>query len=226
MKKVLLAAAIIGSAFMANAQDNFAPKKGDFGTEIQFAPFSGNEIFSNGGVLSGRYFFTNKDAFTLDFGLAGVNHKEVPNTDDGNCFVKYYNGEFSLTLGYQRHFYNFKRLDLYYGAKISYIHQFCGYKDQKDSNNWSWTNGKVGEYTDGIGNGFGIYLTTGLDFYVYKGLFVGCEINAGFKDIIATNAMSKSCNAGVLTETKGTIGGHDFNGGFSVKPLLRLGWTF
>lgn len=219
MKKLLLVAALVGSAFMANAQESFAPKKGDISTEVQFNPFSGKEIFSNGGVLQGRYFFTNKDAFIVEFGLSGENNKTVGDTQTPNAFVKDYNGEFVLNLGYQRHFYNYKRMDLYCGGKIGYVHQFAGHKNQTDVNNYTWNN-------EGVGNGFNLYVTTGFDFYVYKGLYLGAEINLGFTDVIATNWTQKVVVDGNLNETKTSAGGHNFVGGFGVNPLIRLGWKF
>lgn len=228
MKKILLAAAVLfGSAFAVNAEETFAPKKGDISTEIQFNPFGGDKIFSNGGVLQGRYFFTNKDAFLVEFGLSGTNDKSVGNTDNSTSFTKEYQGRFQINLGYQRHFYNYKRMDLYCGGKIGYVHDFAGYKKQDDVNNYEWTNqGDPENDKIGTGNGFNLYLTTGFDFYVYKGLYLGAEINLGFTDIVATNWTKKKVVNGVLEEKKSSVGGHNFAGGFNVNPLIRLGWKF
>lgn len=236
MKKILLAVAILGSAFMANAQNEFAPKKGSMSTEIQFAPF-GNNIFTtnaitgdkdamqgiNGGVLSGTYFFTNKDAITLDLGLAGYNNKgEIENEAYAgyeNPFTKEYKGIFGISVGYQRHFYNYKRIDLYYGAKLGYYHVFAGHKDQGDDNNYTWTN-------LGTGNGFNAYLTTGINFFIYKGLFIGAEIDCGISDTVYCSTTTKTLVKGDLNETKQDKIGHSLEGGFQVKPLIRLGWAF
>ncbi|MCH5214320.1 MAG: hypothetical protein J1E97_03935 [Muribaculaceae bacterium] len=220
MKKLLLLAVLGSAVLTASAQDNqFAPKKGSFSTEIQFAPFSGTKIFSNGGVLQARYFCTSKDAFVVELGLAGTNDKDVPNGDQSNTFSSNYDGTFQLNLGYQRHFYTYKRLDLYAGGKIGYIHNFKAQKEQADENNWDWNN-------EGTGNGFSLYATTGFDFYVYKGLYLGAELNVGFKDVIKSGATYKYKEDGVLTELKTKVGGHSFKGGFDVNPLIRLGWTF
>lgn len=219
MKKILLAAVVLGSAMCANAEESFAPQAGDFSTEIQFTPFkSTGESFSMT-VLSGRYFFSNKDAFIIELGLSGDNNKEVPDTDHDKIFTRDHSGRFQLNIGYQRHFYNYKRIDLYAGGKVGYIHDFAGHKSQTNDENWTWNN-------SGTGNGFNIYLTTGIDFYVYKGLYLGAEINLGMTDVIATNTTYKTCVAGKENETKTKIGGHKFHGGFDCNPRLRLGWTF
>ena len=116
MKKLLIAALVLGSAMCANAEESFAPEAGDFSTEIQFTPFkSTGESFSMT-VLQGRYFFSNNDAFIIELGLSGDHNKEVPDTDHDNIFTKDYSGRFQLNIGYQRHFYNYKRIDLYVGG--------------------------------------------------------------------------------------------------------------
>lgn len=218
MKKLLVAAALLGSAFMAQAEESFAPEAGDFSTEIQFTPFKSDGTSFSMTAFQGRYFWTDKDAVLFEIGLGGTNKKNVPDTD-GDAFTRNYNGRFMINVGYQRHFYNYKRISLYAGAKVGYIHDFAGSKNQINDDNWSWNN-------EGTGNGFNAYLTTGIDFYVYKGLYLGAEINLGMTDVIATNTTYKNCVAGHETESKTKVGGHDFSGGFDCNPRLRLGWTF
>lgn len=218
MKKFLLAAALIGSAMMANAEETFAPSAGTCSTEIQFAPFS-SQIFSTGGALSSRYFLTSKDALVVEFGLSGTNNKDVDDTANPDAFTKDYKGRFVINLGYQRHYYNYKRIDLYCGGKLGYIHDFAGNKDQLNENNWTWNN-------SGTGNGFNLYLTNGIDFYVYKGLYLGAEINIGFTDVVNTKYTTKTCVNGQTSTLKTTNGGHKFSGGFDVNPKFRLGWNF
>ncbi len=219
MKKFFVAAAILGSALCANAEESFAPEAGTVSTEIQFTPFKSDGESFNMTALQARWFFTSKDALIVELGLSGSNDKEVANTEKSEAFIKDYKGRFVLNLGYQRHFYNYKRIDLYAGGKIGYIHDFAGHKNQTNDDNWTWNN-------SGTGNGFNIYLTTGIDFYVYKGLYLGAEINLGMTDVLTTNTTYKTCVGGTESETKTKIGGHSFSGGFDVNPRLRLGWSF
>lgn len=227
MKKLLLIPLLISaslSSFAEAESESFAPQKGDFSTEIQFAPFS-DEIFSNGGVIQGRYFFSDKNAFIFEVGLSGTNEKSL--LDNGSplsgvgeeSYQKDYNGLFQINLGYQRHFFNYKRIDLYAGFKVGFVHQFTASKVYENQSNWTWTN-------DGTGSGFGVNLNTGIDFYVYRGLFVGAEITAGFNDIIYSNYTVKTVSNNIMSETKYKMGGHTFVGGFNVTPLIRLGWKF
>lgn len=219
----MAAACLFGSFMCSQAQNSFAPEQGDFSTEVKFSPFQSNgETFSLP-ALEVRYFLTGNDALTLELGLNGRNKKVVPNTDNDDAFEKFYHGTFSLELGYQRHFYNYKRVDLYAGGKIGYIHDFAAQTVQTSENNKVWRN----SYDDYVtGNGLSVYLTTGIDFYIYKGLYVGAEINLGFSDVFAVNSKVKTTVAGTETEVKSKVGGHDFIGGFDVDPKIRLGWTF
>lgn len=225
MKKFLLAVALLGGVFAANAQEevSYAPKAGTFSTEVQFNPFSGKNVFENGGVFSGAYFLTDKFAVTLDFGLSGTNTKDVSydSNDKEAGYVKEYEGKFTLGLGAKYYFYNYKRLNLYCGAKVSYIHNFAGHKDctDIDADNYTWNN-------VGTGNGFSIYATTGLNFNLYKGLYVGAELQAGFEDTVYTGATYKTKYNGKVDENKVKAGGHSFDGGFHVTPLFILGWSF
>ena len=223
MKKILLAVALLGSFAFANAEESFAPEQGDLSTEIQFSPFKSDGNSFSMQALQLRYFVSDKDALLLGLGLGGTNRKNVPNTDADDAFTKGYNGTFKIDLGYQRHFYQYKRIDLYAGGKVGYIHEFAGQTVQTNDNNKVWTN-----YNEdgGTGNGFEIYATTGIDFYVYKGLYVGAEINLGFSDVLASKKVTKTTINGSESENKSKNGGHYFDGGFDVNPKIRLGWTF
>lgn len=246
MKKLLVSAVVVLSGVaVASAQNNqvqesYAPQAGSFSTEIQFNPFKGDggvfsngSSISNGAVFSGTYFITDNFAATFDFGLGGTNKKTVtyddPTADNPKETQnkKTYNGTFTLGLGVKYYFYNYKRINLYCGAKAAYYHDFAGTKsvdvydpyNKKELDSWTWNN-------EGTGNGFGIYANTGIDFSIYKGLYLGAEINVGFKDTIKTGATFKSYDAGVTEVVKNKVGGHEFNGGFGVTPVFRLGWNF
>lgn len=129
-----------------------------------------------------RVFTTDKSAFLFQFGISGVNYKDNRYEDNK------YTGQWSIGLGYQYHFYKYKRISVFFGLDASF-EQIFSYKE------------------DSI-NGFSIYIGPGIDFYVYRGLYVGAKINAGIKDVISPN------------------GGHILEGGIGVNPLIRLGWKF
>lgn len=71
-------------------------------------------------------------------------------------------------------------------------------------------------------------LFTGVDFYVYKGLYLGTELGLG----LSNQKLSKMKCRVTLTdendvkdfETNDDV--HNLNLGFYIEPVLRLGWTF
>lgn len=124
----------LGMVSVANAQ--YAPQKGDFATEIGFAPFhskgnDGKTFKLNEGMFKVRYFLTDKDALRLKLGV-GIDNSSDDNTETN--FTSYPNEsesttttetnskktEFKFALGYERHFKTIKRLDIYAGAEFGY----------------------------------------------------------------------------------------------------------
>lgn len=235
MKKIMLAAALFAAtATSAIAQTNeFAPAAGDFSVEVQFNPFSNDFGTFKLDQLKGRYFFSDKDAIRFGIGFGLDNSKTTQDPDNNeDVWSKSKVGNFSIDLGYERHFFNYKRVDLYAGAGLGFALQSASATEQI----------AVGDdlheiKTHNSGNGkrsfteFNVKAFTGIDFYVYKGLFVGAElgIKFGFRNY-----------PGYYTE-----GGYDDNGNWSaslesdkkdkvsnfslktyVEPALRLGWTF
>lgn len=139
MKIAAVAALMIVSGNI-NAQDEFGGKKGNFGTEIQFNPFSNNfETFRIDG-LSFRYFISDEHALRLKFNVELDNTKTgktlvapVPSdytttvayatafdkyTHDKDYSNKITNTNFGVNLGYEYHFAKYGRADLYAGAQV------------------------------------------------------------------------------------------------------------
>lgn len=225
MKKFVILAVAAVAAFSANAADNdFAPAKGDFSTEVQFNPFNSDYTFSLD-ALRGRYFFSDNDALTFQFGINAVNKKTVPNTEN-DAYSSHYNGTFRIGLGYERHFFNYKRIDLYGGANIYYVHGFAQSKEMSDDKNGIRYEGYDNIANVNSSNGFGFNIFTGLDFYIYKGLYCGVEIALGLEDQLVSNYKMVRISGGQEDDTKSKRGGHDFSIDTKVQPLLRLGWRF
>ena len=140
--KIAAVAALMFVSGNINAQDEFGPKKGDFGTELQFNPFSNNfQTFKIDG-LNFRYFISAEHALRLGLNVS------VDNQNNGNSLVapvrtdyttdkdytvayeKYEHGKdyknkvnntnFGINLGYEYHFAKFGRADLYAGAQVAF----------------------------------------------------------------------------------------------------------
>lgn len=217
-KNLTTAIVILTAALSANAQESFVPHKGNVSTEISFSPFNleGNTFKMTS--LNLRGFVSDKDALTFELGLGGTKTKSMPDKDL-TYYTREHEGQFGLSVGYQRHFYQYKRLDLYAGGRVAYAHVFAAEKKHYSDREWYWNN-------EGTGNGFGAAVITGIDFYVYHKLYIGAEIGLGFTDVVASNVTEKYCFNGKVNSRKTNQGGYTFSGGFECTSSLRLGWTF
>ncbi|MFG6391787.1 MAG: hypothetical protein K1V76_05715, partial [Candidatus Amulumruptor sp.] len=213
----------------AMAEESFAPEAGDFSLELQFNPFSNNFDTFKLERLQGTYMLSDKDGLRFGLGLDVHNNKTIKNEDhDGHVSSKY--GDFSINLGYERHFYNYKRVDLYAGAEIIYTHRWAGAKDEiyGADNVWSQTVESINNDGNGhhAGNDFGFNLFTGINFSVYKGLYVGAELGLGLDFENDCWSRTKTTTLNGTDETKGANKNEGFNLAFKANPALRLGWTF
>ena len=237
----------------ANLSAQNKPGKGSFGTEVQFNPFDQNgETFKLDG-LKFRYFVTDKDAIRLKLGF-NLDHSNFTNKEEGETQADYtstefkYNvGDFRLDAGYERHFDISKRVNVYVGGSFGFTRHFASTKLETVSNELSTT--FKGEITNGaitpdskadeldIENmlpavndraywGINAAIFTGLDFYVYKGLYVGTELGLKLENrksskmtyrAVAdkTNYLEETTDKAITTKVKTYI-----------EPVLRLGWTF
>lgn len=218
----------------AQAQHVELPKEGDFSLELQFKPFkSDGNVFEMEG-LKFRIFTSEKDAFlfNIDFSVKVDKNTEdvqIESSSSGtfsNGVKKTTNKTGSVTIGtgYERHYATRGRLDFYSGLGINFIRTFCSAKETTENvyggivNEKKWDNMNQ----DGERAYFGVEMDafTGLDFYVYKRLFVGVELGLGV-------AYAKACEGKYNLESITNLGdAKSVEAKFYVEPALRLGWTF
>lgn len=219
MKKILMIAVMAVAAISANAQ--YTPQKGDFGTEVTFRPFGsansndGSTIKLKEAGIVGRYMLTDKDAVRakLNFGWNSTSNE----TSDGKSYKEGSSTLFGIALGYERHFSVNDRLDLYAGAEASWK-TYGTYKEDVA------TDGSIVELsnTDGGYNKIGVGVFTGINFYVYKKLFVGAELGLSFAHTSYKDSETKYADRTVTIENNKS----NNSLGFYAEPALTLGWTF
>ena len=227
MKKftLVLFVALLSTGF-TSAQDK--PTKGSIGTEIQFNPFDQDgKTFQLDG-LKLRYFLTDKDALRLKFGfgISSGKYQEDATEDD---YVKFKTGDFSLDLGYERHFNLAKRLSWYIGGQVGAFKHFASAKQELTDDRtdrvytvlWFNTTGE-GDDADRAYTGFKASAFTGLDFYIYKGLYIGTEL--GFSGKIIKTCETKRTYRGETEKSKDSY--RETSAGFYLEPVIRLGWSF
>lgn len=245
MKKAsIVVAALLLATAGVQAQENettFGPQAGSFGVELNFTPF-GNSVFSTQGVKV-RYFFNEKMAIrgTIDFSASPRTDFSYQTTGVGDDLreVEYKSksntGSFSIAPGFEYHFASFKRGSVYAGAEIGFGLQTASYKLTNDDNDATTIiKGASYDITDGSITGnrastsFGAGLFTGVDFYVFKNLYVGAELGLRFTTTTEGKVTVKTTdNVGdtVLDETIDDFG-RSSSFGFFCEPSFRLGWTF
>lgn len=268
MRKILfILVAVLMVSGTVSAQEK--PKKGSFGTEVQFNPFDQDgKTFQLDG-LKFRYFISDRDAIRLKFSINTMNDKytDSDSKEEDNIKssykdeFKYNTGDFNLDLGYERHFDLAKRLNAYCGGSVGYMKHFASTKVESYSEEVNGSNTTSSKFSGKIKNGailpssddndfdsedllpkvndvaysgvrFAIF--TGLDFYVYKGLYVGTEFGLS----LTTRSSQKAEYTGKLTEkssnqtteteydTKMTEKTRLTDIKTFIEPVLRLGWTF
>lgn len=245
MKKVIFAAiALAATAMPAMAEEDFAPAAGDLSLELQFNPFSNNFETFKMERLQGTYMLSDKDGIRFGLGLDLHNNKVTPSELNEDVNTKNNYGNFSINLGYERHFYNYKRIDLYAGAEVVYTHRWAkqtlnsergtGIYDAAGNEvmgiqtveKYNYATSKDGDTFRG-GNDFRFNLFTGINFSVYKGLYVGAELGLGLGFEHDSWQHDKTTFPGVpdVESDKGNKG-NSFDLEFYATPALRLGWTF
>ncbi len=214
MKRIILSALVAVFSLCANAQ--YEAEEGDIAVEVGFNPFSNsfNTIKLNGGSINARYFFNDKNAARVNLGFGYSN--------DSKGKASKHAGSFSIDLGIENHFASTGRLDLYAGGELGFATTFGGAKEGEAKlsgaipNDWSTDNPSL------CYNAFSLKAFTGINFFIYKKLYVGAEFglsfsNRSYKDYEESyGSMKKKYE---IDESNTSIG-------FYSEPALHLGWVF
>ena len=232
MKKLMLLAALFSAAVMPVAAEEYTNSQGDITVEVEFNPFSDNfETFKIDG-LQGRYFISDDMALRLGIGLNVDSNKTTPSEENKDVWSKGSKGYFSIDLGIEKHFANYGRIDLYYGAGLGFKHSWAKETEQRVVNDKKYETSDMNQ-CDGerAETTFGVNVFTGIDFYVYKGLYVGTELGLGFNYSLKPATYTKggyddNGNWSDSKESDKINKANGFNLGTFVKPSLRLGWKF
>lgn len=229
MKKFMMAAVTVAAAWTGvNAQDVVTPGEGDFSIEVQINPFSNDFETFRMPSLQGRYFFNSKDALRFGLGFGINTEKKNGATENSDIWSKNRISHFSIDLGYERHFYNHKRVDLYGGGEVGFSLQTTCKTEQFLNDNVIY---QTKHFNQDSWNEFAVRAFTGIDFYLYKGLYVGAELGVkiGFKNFPGEYEKGFVNDNGIWddsTKHNEMPNSTSFVLGTYIEPALRLGWTF
>jgi opacity protein-like surface antigen len=179
----------------------FAQKQtgGEKNIEVQFAPLSGKPVSISG--LRLRMFNSENSAIRIGFNLNGskettVNAQAAEANGSTGQLVNIpelydYNRatNFSLRLGYEKHFDGTDRLSPYVGAEVffglgrnSIEREFFGGNSQTQIDQNQVENFATFTATRKEGStSFGLGAVAGFDFYISDALYIGAEIGYGFQ---------------------------------------------
>ena len=239
MKRVLTIAALsLGMASVASAQyspekGDFAVEFGF--TPFK----AGGETFQlNESMLKARWFISDKNALRLKIGL-GIDNttntvdnsynpdsKKWETTYDETKKTKDKYTNFGIMLGYERHLFTKGRFDVYAGLEVGYLMEKSSGSETIDRTSKSYdgdqvisgsqTYSKSTDYTNRSADGkksslnaFNANLFAGVDFYVWKNLYLGAEVGFNFKTGKSPNqyysyteqSYSYNKSGGLLTST-------------------------
>lgn len=192
--------------------------------ELQFNPFSNDFNTFKMAELKGRLFLNDRHVIRLGIGIGYDTNKDETNYNQdtrpeggssytvmlGNTTTESKQTAFKVALGYENHFAHYGRLDFYGGAEVGYEGKFySGSKNTTRSTITAYgtpsvTNNNFDNYDynkmlpDGSKfneHSFFANVFTGVDFYVYKNLYIGTELGISFK--------TGKQNNGYFTQTEG-----------------------
>lgn len=150
-------------------------------------------------------------------------------------------GNFSLGLGYEHFFVKEGRLRPYVGGALNLTWNFARthtFTEYKSATSDDWYNTDVvikGKAIDPSATlheksfVWGLGAFTGVDFYLYKGLYIGAELNLGVNfqydgNIVTTTKDSNPNVDDRVDEQVRKNAGSTIS--YAVIPMLRLGWEF
>ncbi len=253
MKKIIIAASMLASCLLANAQEVttttttvtpapdaklYKPVAGDLLAEIGLFGSTGvvNLPTSTFGTpqLKFRYFLQDKFAIRAGINLSqnATNNKIYEAAPGGGTgSAKTSNTVIGLNAGIEKHFSGTGRLSTYVGGDVSFQAVGAMYKWDNTANGTTYANGesRTVHGTDGTINssiGLGLRAVTGADYYFVDKVYLGAEMGWGFMAMHDGKVKQDITTGGVSTSTTVNSAG----GSFHLAPMLtagvRIGYRF
>lgn len=233
MKRIFMAAMVAATfAIGATAQD-FAPKAGTCGVEVRFNPLSTTNFSLDKQSIKGRYFFADNMAVTASLGFDynsdityGTRYDKGDVLTNKDSYTKLHYGVFNLDLGYEFHLPSYKRIDPYVGASLGLGRDFAGGKKQTEAKEYTVYENVTPDDKHYASTNLRAAAFAGVDFYLYKGLYVGAEVGYGISKKSYSDTKSTRTSDGTDYESKAENADGTVAAGFYVTPTFRLGWNF
>jgi len=204
---------------------NFARSEGNVTVDVNFSPGVNAPLALN--LIQGRYFLNETTAIRTGINLTIVSNTDKETTpgagNGGPVLTKDWlnrNIAFTLNPGIEKQYPITDRLSTYIGGDILFTYK-TDYALYENSNSIKTeTKNATGSTT------YGAQFVAGFDIAIFKGLYLGAELNYGatwttFADQVVINTAE-----GVETTTTTENNNVNFNLTPNIIPSIRLGWTF
>lgn len=227
LKNIALSAALVATAFAAQAQDEeFKAKSGSNTFEVSYNPTGATLLSSPIGASYLRYrrFIADQTAIRLGLNI-GLNSTS-DESGSGASVTKTTTSQFMFDLrpGIEKHFAGTNRLSPYVGGELIFGMKSASGKVEGGGTT-DEIDGATGAGATGFDNRgytrFGLGGLIGADFYFVPAVYLGIEAGLSFNVDTQADVTVKSAGAEVKTK-----GGTVTSLGYSPTAGLRLGFRF
>lgn len=229
MKRILISVfAVMAMVVSANAQDDL--KAGSVSIEVQFRPANATPISMDN--FRARYFLSDNMAVRLGVYLnsdkasdeqMSTGNPVVTQTENHKVFT------FGVYPGIEMHFPVGQRLSPYVGAELGFTSRSASSEITNfgfiEGLNISTENMLYGGSNEGY-TSFGVNAITGMDFYIYRGLYMGVELGLGYSTYKEKDRSMTEVNGGTTNTVEEKINERTSSFGFRTENAIRLGWKF
>lgn len=251
MKKLLFLLALVTTGMTAMAQDEENKSElpdGILALEWKFNPFDYESKPVKVAEITARLFLNNSSVIRLGVGVGYDKDKDENNTTNSSSVLNNDALTLKAGLGYEYHFANTGKLDFYAGVEGGYLGRFYSATKESSTTTISGETQYVTydniEYkkqnSDGDKineNGFYGTVFTGIDYYIYRKLYIGAELGLTFNTATKkagtyteASGVKTILNGTVVSDNPTMITSEPTQKGTTTKiyfePAIRIGWMF
>lgn len=202
---------------------NFARSEGNVTVDVNFSPGVNAPLALN--LIQGRYFLNETTAIRTGINLTIVSNTDkatTPGNGGSVLTVDLLNRNIAFTLnpGIEKQYPITDRLSTYIGGDILFTYK-TDYALYENSNSIKTETKNAKGSTR-----YGAQFVAGFDIAIFKGLYLGAELNYGATWTSYADQVVINTTGGVETTTTTENNNVAFNLTPNIIPSIRLGWTF
>ena len=201
---------------------NFARSEGNVTVDVNFRPGVNAPLALN--LIQGRYFLSETTAIRTGINLTVASNTDKATTRIGNTVLEENwlnrNIAFTLNPGIEKQYPITDRLSTYIGGDILFTYNTDYALYENSDLDKDVTKNAAGSTT------YGAQFVAGFDIAIFKGLYLGAELNYGATWTTFADQVVINTTGGVETTTTTEDNNVNFNLTPNIIPSIRLGWTF